>query len=115
LPKVFKVSSEEKKRPLRRTIYYPVYEDEKTEKTGEPEVEVTPKPLLMRQPSRPYIFPIVGQIIELIMGVLEARLELIRGRAQRPTTEFRVPKKMTREVVRDELGRVISEEYTVYE
>ena len=104
--------TEEKKRPLRRTIYYPVYEGEKT---GEPEVEVTPRPLLMRQPSRPHLFPIVGQIIELIMSMLDARLELIRGRAQRPTTEFRMPKKMTRECVRDPEGRIISEEYTIYE
>ena len=107
------MSSEEKKRPFRRTIYYPVYEGEKTEKTGEPDVEVTPRPLLMRQPSRPYLFPIVGQIIELIMGILEARLEMVRSRAQKPR-EAMIPKTMVREVVRDKEGRVLEERFEIY-
>jgi hypothetical protein len=101
--------TEEKKRLRRTVVYYPVYEGENTG----PEVEVTPKPLLIRQQSRPYIFPIIGQIIELIMSILEARLELIRSRAQKPR-EAMVPKTMVREVVRDKEGRVIEERFEIY-
>lgn len=97
-------------RPRKRIIYYPL-EGMETSKELE---EVEPRPLPTK-PSRPYLFPIIGQIIELIVSILEARLELIRSRVQRPYEPTQFPRTMRREVVRDpETGRILEETFYIY-
>jgi hypothetical protein len=102
------MAEERRKKPLReRIVYYPV--EEETEKVEE---VITPKPLRQTLPlQRPHIFPIIGALIDLILSVIEARRQSIESlyRPAAPT-----PKKFIREVVRDEYGRIISEEFTSY-
>lgn len=100
--------AEEKKRRSRRIIYYPL------EKNKDELEEVTPKPVLIRRESRPYLFPIIGQIIELIMQIIQARIQTIRNRTQTGREYTLFPKTMVREVVRDEQGRIIEERFEVY-
>lgn len=100
--------AEERKKRRRRIIYYPLEEDK------EELEEVVPKPIRVRRSNRPYLFPIIGQLIELILELLEARLEMIRGRVQTRRDYSFIPKTMVREVVRDEHGRIVEERYSVY-
>lgn len=101
------MTEEKKRRKRSRILYYPVEKNDELE-------EVTPKPVIFRRVSRPYLFPIIGEIIELIMSILEGRLQLIRSRAQESKEYTLLPKTMVREVVRDEQGRVIEERYSIY-
>jgi len=106
----------EETRRRKRIIYYPQLEGESSGHLASSEpVEVEPRPLLIRQ-SRPYIFPIIGQLIETILQMIEARLQAVRSRSTGGSTGGGdlFPRRMTREIVRDDNGRIIEETFEVY-
>lgn len=97
--------------PLRRKILYYPKETGEGEQTGEIEV-VTPRPALLSRPSgvsRPYLFPLIGQIVDLIMSILDSRRQAFEPQYRRS-----MPRKLVREVVRDDYGRITEESFTEY-
>jgi hypothetical protein len=98
-------------KPLRRRILY--YPKETGEGEGQIEEIITPRPALLRRTSgdssRPYFFPIIGRIMELIMSILDSRMQGFEPQYRRS-----MPRKLVREVVRDEYGRVTEESFTEY-
>jgi hypothetical protein len=98
----------QEKRPLRRIVYYPA---DGADGSDPNQLEtVVPKPIMLNRSSsssRPYLFPIIGEIIEMIRSILEARLNMFQ-----PTSTM--PRKLVRDVVRDASGRIIEESFTEY-